>query len=509
MTHTADRRFSQPDLRFEVGIALALILGTILLRWPWQATLLNNFDAVNYALAVDEFDVRLHQTQPPGYYLYIIGVRAVRLFVQDRVAALTIFSTLASGLGVYFLYRAGRELFGRRAGLISALLLAVSTVFWYQGEIAAPYTGDLALSALTGWLALRASKGSDRDLWLAALVLGISGAYRPQTLFFLAPLLAFALWGRPPKQWIAAAALTAGTAIVLFAPAILESGGLRAYLSEVFGLARTTTIEHQVRYGYWRYLGYVFVTLRITFRAVGELLWIFVFLGIWAARRQVWANIFLTLWFLPTWLVFWLLYPGNPGTILVCIPPFFLWAGYGFEFLLHKKRALGWGALAGVLAWQVTLFTALPPDILPYREVQNATKIKQVDRQIAAMLALVAELPPEESIVFADSFRHLQYYLPEYLACSLPVMTPRKPETIYKVVCTRDGKTQTRSNFPAADLIPEGRRYIVFLDIPPGDLPASAPWMQVRSRDAASIWLVERPANRQAIWTLDGVILQP
>jgi 4-amino-4-deoxy-L-arabinose transferase-like glycosyltransferase len=509
VTHTAARWLSKPNLRIELGIALVLIFGTILLRWPWRVELLNNFDAVNYALAVGEFDVRLHQTQPPGYYLYITGVRTIKLLVQDTIASLTIFSVLASGVGVYFVYRAGWELFGRRAGLISALLLATSTTFWYQGEIAAPYTGDLAFSALLGWLVLRASKGGSKDLWLAAFVLGASGAYRPQTLFFLAPLLLYALLGRPWKQWMAAGAITAATAALLFAPAILESGGLRAYLTAVFQLASTTTIEHQTRYGYWRYLGYVFVTLRITFVAVGEVLWLFVFLGVWAARGKARANWFLILWFLPTWLVFWMLYPGNPGTILVCIPPFFLWAGYGFEFLLNKKNALGWGALGAVLAWQVILFTALPPDILPHRNVQNAAKIRQVDRQIADMLELIAELPPDETLVFADSFRHMQYYLPEYLACSLPTTTTEKPGMIYKVVCTQDGRTETRGNFPASDLIPEGTRYIAFLDIPPEKLPASAPWVQVHSREDASIWLIERPENRQAVWTPDGVILQP
>ena len=50
------------------------------------------------------------------------------------------------------LYLAGREMFDRRTGIIAALLAATSSVFWFQGEIAAPYTTDLLASALVGWL---------------------------------------------------------------------------------------------------------------------------------------------------------------------------------------------------------------------------------------------------------------------------------------------------------------------------------------------------------------------
>jgi len=270
-----------PNRRVEIWIAIILIFGVIIIRLPWQISVLNNFDAGNYALAVENFDVRFHQTQPPGYYLYIVGVRAVNFVTQDAVTALTFFSVLTSGLGVYFVYRVGWELFGRHAGLIAAILLAISTTFWFQGEIAAPYTGDLALSALVAWLCLRARKGTNKRILLAALFLGISGAYRPQSILFLGPLLLIPLWKKSWKLWLAAGFIAAVTSIGLFTPAILNSGGLKAYLTEVFQLANSTSTEHQATHGYWRYLGYILTTLLITFKAVGEILWIFVLLGLW------------------------------------------------------------------------------------------------------------------------------------------------------------------------------------------------------------------------------------
>ncbi|MFZ6028832.1 MAG: ArnT family glycosyltransferase [Chloroflexota bacterium] len=502
----------------ELWIAVLLIGGVLLSRWFCRASMLTNFDAVNYVLAVEQFDVRLHQTQPPGYFLYIAGARLVNLFVRNPLEALTIFSTLASALGAWFVYLAGRAIFGRRAGLIGAVLLAVSTTFWHQGEIAAPYTGDLALSALAGWLCWRASKGQARHALLAALTLGVAGAYRPQTMFFLGPLLAFALWGRPWKLWLAAGALSAASAALLFSPAIFASGGLRGYTGAVFNLTDTTTATHQASYGYWRYLGYAITTAEITFAALGEALALSVLLGWWGARGQKRENLFLFLWILPTWAVFCLLYPGNPGTILVCMPPFFLWAGRGYDALLAaatpgtaavRRAWIGRVLLGAVLAWQVWLFTGMPYNGLPHRLVDSADALDLSQRYFATTLSMIAELPAAETLVLTSNYRHIQYYLPAYAACAQPAMRADAPATIQKVTCVQDGRVRVRRDLPAGQFVPAGTRYVAFLDIPPEAIPASAAWLETRRRGEFSIWIIEIPTGRHPVWQADGLVLTP
>ncbi|MDY7041608.1 MAG: DUF2723 domain-containing protein, partial [Chloroflexota bacterium] len=149
-------------------IAVVLAVGTVLSRWPFQINILNNHDAVNYALALEHFDMRLHQPQPPGYPLYVLLGRAFNLVLHDHLAALVWLSTVFSGLAVVAIYLAGREMFGRRVGFIAALLLVTSSLFWFQGEIAAPYTADLFASAIVGWLCYRLATSSGRGLvWIA------------------------------------------------------------------------------------------------------------------------------------------------------------------------------------------------------------------------------------------------------------------------------------------------------------------------------------------------------
>ncbi len=57
--------------------ALALVLAglTIATRWPYRARLLPTWDAVQFGLALERYDVVQHQPHPPGYILYVLRIR--------------------------------------------------------------------------------------------------------------------------------------------------------------------------------------------------------------------------------------------------------------------------------------------------------------------------------------------------------------------------------------------------------------------------------------------------
>ncbi len=500
----------------EIGLVLALGTLTWLSRLPFQPQWLDSFDAVNYALAVDNFDVRFHQPQPPGYYLYILGVRAVNLLTHDPARALFHFSSLASGLGVIGIYLAGREMFGRKTGLVAALLLSTSTVFWYQSEIATPYTGDLTLSVFVGWLCYRARRTKRTSgLLFAALLLGISGAYRPQTLVFLAPLLLYTLWGRSWKLWLISGGVVAVSAGILFSPAIVSSGGLDGYLQAVLGMKGTVVSEHQAQYGSIRYLRYILTVFKYTFLVIGELGLILVFAGFIQQlhKRQIGLLLFLLLWVLPTWLVFCLLYPGNLGTILVCIPPFFLWAGTNFDQPLSTRwQSILFLVLGAVIVWQIAVFVWLPQKALGehYRSFQNASTIRSVDRYVEDILALVDEFPVDDTIVMVyKNWRHLQYYRPEYVTYSRPYYTSEKPAEIIYIIEFHKGQTRVLEHVPIQSLIPSDTRRLLLLEMPQEKLSASEPWLQKRSRNDISIYVIDIPVDQQAVWTPEGAILVP
>jgi hypothetical protein len=85
--------FSSPD-----AVTAAVLFGGLaslfaLTRSRW----LDDFDSVNFALALDDFDVTKHQPHPPGYPIYVAAGKLVHLVIGDHAAALTLVSSLAGG----------------------------------------------------------------------------------------------------------------------------------------------------------------------------------------------------------------------------------------------------------------------------------------------------------------------------------------------------------------------------------------------------------------------------
>ena len=72
-------RVRSPRLRF----AAALSLLTVLSRLPYRARMLYNWDAVQFALALREYDIVKHQPHPPGYILYVALGRLVNAWLAD------------------------------------------------------------------------------------------------------------------------------------------------------------------------------------------------------------------------------------------------------------------------------------------------------------------------------------------------------------------------------------------------------------------------------------------
>src|SRR6266700_7176537 len=88
-----------------------LALGTVALRLPFLTSRLAHWDAVNYALALHDFNVAAHQPHPPGSPYFVLLARAALVFTGDDNAALTAISILASVAAVLAEYALARLLF--------------------------------------------------------------------------------------------------------------------------------------------------------------------------------------------------------------------------------------------------------------------------------------------------------------------------------------------------------------------------------------------------------------
>ncbi len=502
-------------------IACILGIGTLLSRFPFRSSLLNSHDAINYALALNHFDMRLHQPQPPGYPLYVLLGRAFQLIWPDPLSALVWLSMAFSGMGVIAVYLAGREMFGRRVGVIAALLLATSSPFWFQGEIAAPYTVDLFASALVGWLCYRLAVSSGRAVvWITALAVGLAGAFRLQTIMFLFPIFLYALRRRPWKTVAGAVVVAGGVFGAFFLPAVILSGGPAAFIRSMRVIVpifwSTNTLVKSTRLD--RFIKNADTIVRYTGLVLGELALPFVLLGYLTRphRLRFWRNarlVFLALWVLPAWIVYFLIWPGNIGTILVCVAPFFLLAAVGLDWVLERARwgaAVGWTAMVVILAWNVAIFTLLPqyPFGESYRRFDNRETVVSISDYYRTQLSLMRQVPAEGTIVYAGAFRHLQYYLPQYRAFSPPRLKRSDPSVVKSIISIDNGVMEAWQGVDVTTLVPMGTERIVLFDLPPETLTVGWALVEKRSGNGHGIYIVNVPPGHSALWTLDGLSLE-
>src|SRR5437879_8467767 len=84
---------------------------TFITRIPFTSRLLFDQDAVQFALAIEKYDVYLHQPHPPGYFLYVMLGKMINIFFHDANTSFLVLSLIGSGLIVVAVYPLGLAIF--------------------------------------------------------------------------------------------------------------------------------------------------------------------------------------------------------------------------------------------------------------------------------------------------------------------------------------------------------------------------------------------------------------
>jgi hypothetical protein len=219
-----------------IGLAAGLFVLGIVSRLPFQSQILHHWDSVNFALALEHFDVRLHQPHPPGMFVfYIMLGRFLNLFLHDANSSLVWISIIASGMSAATIFVLGSKMFSKRVGLISALLTLSSPLVWFHGEVALSYMLEYFWVMLIVGACFTARSGDKRVFFASALLIGLAGGIRPNTAIFIFPLwLAIVAWGLRERKYsirdiIAALAAMGLGGLAWAIPLVVMSGGPSAY----------------------------------------------------------------------------------------------------------------------------------------------------------------------------------------------------------------------------------------------------------------------------------------
>ena len=242
----------------------------LLSHLPFLAPSLEDYDSINFGLALHDYDIGKNQPHPPGYPVYIAAGRAslavVRVLVPGVDAiradafALSGLSAVAGAMalaGAWWLFALLNGIGGgatsvaastsarSRVALWSALILAAAPLFWMTGLRPMSDMSGLALAvvaqALLLYGALHAGgpdrRRARRAFVAGALVMGVAIGVRSQAVWLTAPMFLFALVaGRAHGiVWLVTrpcAALAAGV-LAWAVPMVASVGGLSRYLASL------------------------------------------------------------------------------------------------------------------------------------------------------------------------------------------------------------------------------------------------------------------------------------
>lgn len=497
-----DAAWRRPAVR-----ALAVFVVSLAVRVWFRATYLVNWDAVNFALGVEAFDLEHHQPHPPGYVGYVLLGRLVRWVVRDPVVALTAVSVLSGAVATMFVYILGRRVVNERAALIAAVLFGTSPLVWYYSGVALTYIVEVALALPFVWLALEArERRSLRWLALATVLLALMGALRQTSLVLFLPVWLYAWFPFPTRDRYRAAGLLAVGTLVWLVPLLVMSGGPLAYVQLSMDLAQLT--------GGVTWLGAGPGVLQ-NFAIVATGLVLGLHVSLFAIplaivrrrhddRRPLRHRRLLLTWALPPLAVYLFVHSGQLGYVLVLLPVAIFWAASVFEASLGRAaRAL---TVAGLLVVvNVAGFTVLPelavaaaregriplPDTVAspwlFEKGIRQASLARSDAYWEALIGEIETFDPERTAVLAEprdggSFRHVAFYLPEYVVYGVGddldgaighLFTGEGGQTDYSV----DRLDNATSILPLPDgidtlVIPDARLREVFEEVPDIDTRA-------------------------------------
>jgi hypothetical protein len=448
---------SRPDL------LLALLLAglTAASRIPYRARLLSTWDAVQFALALREYEIVRHQPHPPGYVLYVGAGRLLDAWLDDPAASLTWLSVGASAAAVGLVFSLARILYDRATAVVAALLLGASPLGWFYGEVALPYSLEGALATGVALLVWPMRTGRTAFAGWSALALAIAGGVRPSLLVVLGPFwLAMAWTGL--RRWrpvVTGLGLMALVSALWLLPILYLSGGLGRYVWAARELYESTVRPTTITAADGEWPGNVRAFLESLLMGLGllvPLLAVVVGRSLAALRRWEAREWFLAAWIAPPIAVYVTVHFGQYAYVLTVLPALWLlvaqalvaWArGWDDGTAARMRRVLAASLVGAVLATHAGYFARAEGIDVPaaasarergaaalrafYRYrlwAHTAHGLAERDGVIAAYVgAIRGGFDPRETVVVTELgnprsypwFRHATYYLPEFTVVHL------------------------------------------------------------------------------------------
>lgn len=334
-------------------IAAILTVLVLITRVPFVSKYLYEWDAVNYALGFEKFDIIHHQPHPPGYIFYVCLGKAVNTVFNDSNTTMIFISIFFSIFTVIMVYFLVKQMFSKQMAIITSILLIFNPLFWYYGEIATIYPTEAFLTTIIVYMSYQVFMGNEKFFYPAVITLGLAGGFREDMLIYMFPLWFFCTFynRRDPNRLLKAIILLILSILTWLIPTLIFSGGYEQYSqatsllfrktfptsSIIYGSSLTNQLRDIASYFAWTalgltYTGIVVMALSNKYAGKGPL---YVF------RQNIRDHrvLILTLWILVPSLAYLLIHLAKPGYILVFVPALAIVLAYFVKELSYGLNA--------------------------------------------------------------------------------------------------------------------------------------------------------------------------
>jgi hypothetical protein len=432
-TNAAISESLHSPLPIAATVALLFVI-CLILRLPVRADYLVNWDAVQFALATEDFNLHQHRPHPPGYIGYVFAGDILNNVTGDPNTSFVIISLAASALAPALFWLLAVRMLSRRRAQVATALFATSPLLWYYGGVALTYSVEAAFAVGVGLMAWLGRQRGGRWMLAASLLLGITGAIRPTGEVLLLPLWLWMVWPAVPRMRFAAAGVLIGTSLAWIVPLFWLAGGAGQYFHETLALAESAGLSTSLLSGdvvsiagNWAFL--VVSLMALLGAALVPLAWNGGKLASFTSTMPDRERNFLLAWSVPALATFFLGHIGQAGYVLILTAPLFL-----FIARLDAPRALNTrtglhvalGALVAINALIVfrlpqAIYSSLPPDTAAAAQARQFSP-GQNDAHWQKLVEFVGRFDPDTTAILAasggpnsgGSFREISYYLPDY-----------------------------------------------------------------------------------------------
>lgn len=423
---------------------IILILTLIILRIPFVSHYLFDWDAVQLALGMDDFNIEKHQPHPPGYFLYIYFAKFINIFLKNPNLAMIIENIILSIIALIIFYLIAKKIFKNEfLGFLASFIFITNPFIWFHSEFPNVYIIDLCFSLIYFYLSYLIIIKNKSILWLFSILLALGVGFRQSLIIFFLPLYLYACFfdfkfnRAKIKKIFFNIIVFSFIFMCWFIPNSIVVGDFIRLLeiskNQFLVSSKTTSIFSFAKIG--ALIGQFFNTFKLLIYS-GSIISLFSIIAIFYKKIKISKNnsIIFLLSILPSFLFYSFIHLGKIGYIMTITGIFIILGLFGISKIFKEKSKFiiilfiiiiqipfFIFGIDGFIKNKTFLINVSPYDISYLNLKNNDNRLKKIIYEIKhynsndTILITEANSPyiiPKSN--FIKNMRHLGYYLPEY-----------------------------------------------------------------------------------------------